>query len=73
MMRRLLCWLGFHTYQYLLAPPTWRRGDRYDPGIWCIWCCKRGPRGSGDGALVARGPRAPTPDMAGAALGAACG
>ena len=71
-MRRLLCALGLHTYQYLLAPPTWTRGDGYDPGIWCIWCSKRGPRGPGDGALAAR-RSAPSPDDSRAAVAVPCG
>jgi len=71
-IRRLLCALGLHTWQYLLAPPTWERGDRYDPGIWCIWCSRRGPRGPGDGAVAAR-PRPLSPDDSLAEAAVPCG
>lgn len=64
MIRRLLCALGLHRWQYLLAPPTWRRGDRYDPGVWCIFCGERGPRGPGDGLRVPLDPRSPVSDSA---------
>ena len=41
-MRRLLCRIGAHHWQYLLAPPTWRgQSDRYEPGIFCIFSAKR--------------------------------
>jgi len=40
-MRRLLCRLGLHRWQYLLAPPTFKKGDDYEPGIWCIFCGAR--------------------------------
>jgi len=73
MIRRLLCWLGIHYYQYLLAPPTWKRGDKYDPGVWCIFCNRRGPRGPGDGALVPRTPRNRAPDTSRVPVGVACG
>ena len=40
--RRLRCLLGLHRWQYLLAPPwTYTPGDRYEPGIWCIFCGRR--------------------------------
>ncbi|MCK6482255.1 MAG: hypothetical protein L6R43_19550 [Planctomycetes bacterium] len=64
MIRRLLCRIGIHHWQYLLAPPSWRRGDRYDPGIWCIFCGSRGPRGPGDGARVPSDRPGPAPDAA---------
>ncbi len=41
--RRILCLLGWHYWQYLLAPPTWRKGDDYEPGVWCIFCATRHP------------------------------
>jgi hypothetical protein len=72
-IRRLLCALGFHFWQYLLAPPSWKRGDRYDPGVWCIFCGKRGPRGPGDGALVPRDTPTPTPENSRELAEVACG
>ncbi|MCE9635851.1 MAG: hypothetical protein K8T90_09115 [Planctomycetes bacterium] len=47
MIRRLLCRVGIHRWQYLLAMPTWGRGDEYQPGIWCIWCCAKSPHRPG--------------------------
>lgn len=73
MIRPFLCAVGLHRWQYLLAPPTWKRGDAYDPGVWCIFCGKRGPRGPGDGALVPRSPRAPSSNGARALAEVSCG
>ena len=57
-MRRLLCRIGAHHWQYLLAPPTWRgQSDRYEPGIFCIFCTRRSrhePGSLGAGRLRAR-------------------
>ncbi len=33
--------MGIHRWQYMMAPPTFRRGDDYYPGVWCIFCAKR--------------------------------
>lgn len=37
-LRPVLCAFGLHRWQYLLAPPSWQRGDKYAPGVWCIFC-----------------------------------
>jgi hypothetical protein len=38
---RLRCRLGLHRWQYLLAPPKWKKRDDYEPGIWCIFCGRK--------------------------------
>ena len=73
MIRRLFCWLGVHNWQLLLVGPSWREGDEFDPGLWCVVCGKRGPRGPGDGVLVPGGNRDPDSDHARALEGVACG
>jgi len=73
MIRRLLCFLGWHYWQFLMAPPSCRRGDHYDPGIWCIFCNRRGPRSPGDGALGTEGKVAQDPNDARVAIEVPCG
>ena len=40
-LRRVLCAIGVHRWQWLLAPPTYQTGDDYEAGVWCIFCSRR--------------------------------
>ena len=73
MIRRLFCFLGVHNWQMLPVAPSWREGDDPDPGLWCVVCGKRGPRGPGDGLLVQGGRRAPDPAHTRTLAEVACG
>ena len=46
--RILLCRLGIHRWQYLMAPPTWRIRDSYEAGLWCIFCGAKHPARPGN-------------------------
>ena len=37
---RLACRVGLHRRQTMTAPPTWRTGEPFRRGVYCIWCGK---------------------------------
>jgi len=38
--RLAVCRADIHRPQNLTAPPSWRRGDSFRRGRYCVWCSK---------------------------------